>query len=58
MGVYGGSGGAGIGIGLPLPGMGGTISGRCERTLDFKDGRVADQLWQGTTRYCSIFSRY
>lgn len=58
VGVYGGSGGAGVGIGLPLPGMGGTISGRCDRTLTFKDGRVADQLWQGTTRYCSIFSRY
>jgi len=58
VGAYGGSGGAGVGIGLPLPGMGGTISGHCQRTLTFKAGRVVDQLWQGTTRYCSIFSRY
>ena len=58
VGAWGGSGGGGIGISLPLPGMGGTVSGRCERTLNFKGGRVADQIWQGTTRYCSIFSRY
>lgn len=58
VGAYGGSGGGGVGISLPLPGMGGTVSGRCERTLSFKDGRVVDQIWQGTTRYCSIFSRY
>ena len=58
VGAYGGSGGGGIGISLPLPGMGGTISGRCERTLSFKGGRVVDQIWQGTTRYCSIFGRY
>jgi hypothetical protein len=58
VGAYGGSGGGGIGISLPLPGMGGTISGRCERTLSFKGGRVVDQVWHGTTRYCSIFGRY
>ena len=58
VGAYGGSGGAGVGISLPLPGMGGTIRGRCERTLSFKGGRVVDQIWQGTTQYCSIFSRY
>jgi hypothetical protein len=58
VGAYGGSGGGGIGISLPLPGMGGTASGRCQRTLSFKDGRVVDQIWQGTTQYCSIFSRF
>jgi hypothetical protein len=58
VGAYGGSGGGGIGISLPLPGMGGTVSGRCQRTLSFKDGRVVDQIWQGTTQYCSIFSRF
>lgn len=58
VGAWGGSGGGGVGISLPLPGMGGTVSGHCQRTLTFKGGRVADQLWQGTTRYCSIFSRY
>jgi hypothetical protein len=58
VGVFGGSGGGGVGISLPLPGMGGTVSGSCQRTLGFKDGRVVDQIWQGTTQYCSIFSRF
>ncbi len=58
VGAYGGSGGGGIGISLPLPGMGGMVSGHCQRTLGFKDGRVVDQIWQGTTQYCSIFSRF
>jgi len=58
VGAYGGSGGSGIGISLPLPGMGGLASGHCQRTLGFKDGRVVDQIWQGTTQYCSIFSRF
>lgn len=59
VGAYGGSGGGGVGISMPLPGMGGGIvSGYCQRTLSFKDGRVVDQIWQGTTQYCSIFSRY
>ena len=58
VGAYGGSGGGGIGISLPLPGMGGTVRGQCQRTLSFKDGRVVDQIWQGTTQYCSIFSRF
>ena len=58
VGAYGGSGGGGVGISLPLPGMGGTVSGHCGRTLSFKDGRVVDQIWQGTTQYCSIFSRF
>ena len=58
VGAYGGSGGGGVGISLPLPGMGGMVSGHCQRTLGFKDGRVVDQLWQGTTQYCSIFVRF
>lgn len=58
VGAHGGSGGAGVGISLPLPGMGGMVSGHCQRTLSFKDGRVVDQIWQGTIRYCSIFSRF
>jgi hypothetical protein len=58
VGAYGGSGGGGVGISLPLPGMGGMVSGHCQRTLGFKDGRVVDQLWQGTTQYCSIFGRF
>ena len=57
VGLFGGSGGGGIGISLPLPGMGGTGNGQCQRTLSFQEGRVVDQIWQGTTQYCSIFSR-
>jgi hypothetical protein len=58
VGAYGGSGGGGVGISLPLPGMGGMVSGHCQRTLGFKEGRVVEQTWQGTTQYCSIFTRY
>ena len=58
VGVFGGSGGGGIGISLPLPGMGGTAGGECQRTLSFPEGRVVDQIWQGSTQYCSVFSRY
>jgi hypothetical protein len=25
------------------------VSGYCQRTLSFKDGRVVAQIWQGTT---------
>ena len=59
VGAYGGSGGAGVGVGvsMPLPGFGMGPSGRCQRSLSFKDGRVVDQLWQGSTAYCSIFGR-
>jgi hypothetical protein len=61
VGVAGGSGGgrvAGIGISLPLPGMGGGGElVRCERTLTFRNGRVADQLWQGDPRLCSTLGR-
>jgi hypothetical protein len=57
VGVFGGSGGGGVGISMPLPGMGGTISGQCQRTLSFNEGRVVDQIWQGTTQYCTLFKR-
>lgn len=57
VGAYGGSGGAGVGISMPLPGMGLAPPGRCQRSLSFKDGRVVDQIWQGSTNYCSIFRR-
>ncbi len=57
LGVFGGSGGGGVGISLPLPGMGGTASGHCQRTLGFRDGRVVDQIWQGSAQACSAFGR-
>lgn len=59
VGVFGGSGGVGVGIGLPLPGFGagpGEIV-RCERSLTFRDGRVAEQMWQGDPRFCMTLRR-
>ena len=64
VGVAGGSGGgrvAGIGISMPLPGFGMGGGGgelvRCERTLTFREGRVAEQLWQGDPRLCSTLGK-
>ena len=57
VGAWGGSGGGGVGVSMPLPGFGMGPTGRCQRSLSFKDGRVVDQLWQGPTQYCSIFGR-
>lgn len=60
VGVFGGSGGGGVGVGfgIPLPGMGGGGEiVRCERTLTFRGGRVADQLWQGEPRLCSTLGK-
>jgi hypothetical protein len=62
VGVFGGSGGrgVGVGVGLPLPGFGMGGGGeivRCERTLTFRDGRVADQLWQGDPSLCSTLGK-
>ncbi len=64
VGVFGGSGGrggVGVGVGLPLPGFGMGGGGgeivRCERTLTFKGGRVAEQLWQGDPRLCSTLGK-
>jgi hypothetical protein len=57
VGVAGGSGGGGIGISIPLPGLGGGEFQRCERTLTFRNGRVSDQLWQGSPRLCSSLGK-
>jgi len=57
IGVFGGSGGAGVGASFGLPGMGGGELQRCERTLTFRDGRVAEQSWIGQPALCSAFRR-
>lgn len=63
VGVFGGGGsrGVGVGVGLPLPGFGMGGGGgellRCERTLTFRSGRVADQLWQGDPQLCSTLGK-
>ncbi len=49
-----GSGGFGIGSGVTF-GSGGSESVRCERTLIFENGRVAEQNWQGPPEICDRF---
>jgi hypothetical protein len=57
IGIFGGSGGVGVGTGVTLGGGGGGEFARCERTLIFRDGRVAEQTWQGHPEFCSQFRR-
>ena len=40
-------------------GVGGMIyaAARCDRTLAFRDGRVADERWAGDPEYCKRFAR-
>lgn len=49
-------GGVGIGTGVMFGSSGGEPV-RCERTLIFREGRVAEQNWQGPAEYCSTFRR-
>jgi hypothetical protein len=58
IGIFGGSGvGVGFGTGVTMaPGAGGEFL-RCERTLNFQNGRVVDQVWQGPADYCASFRR-
>jgi hypothetical protein len=49
-------GGVGIGTGVMF-GSGGGEPVRCERTLIFREGRVAEQNWQGPADYCGSFHR-
>jgi hypothetical protein len=55
VGIHGGSG-LGLGLAFSLPGIR-TETRRCERTLTFKDDRVAGQAWLGHPGYCSTFRR-
>lgn len=52
----GSGGGVGIGTGVMF-GSGGGEPVRCERTLIFRQGRVAEQNWQGPADYCDTFRR-
>jgi len=49
-------GGVGVGTGITF-GSGGGEPVRCERTLIFRNGRVAEQKWQGPAEYCESFRR-
>ena len=52
----GSGGGVSFGTGVMFRSGGGEPV-RCERTLIFKDGRVAEQNWQGPAEYCRDFRR-
>ena len=56
VGIGFGGGGVGIGTGVTF-GAGGGEPVRCERTLIFRGGRVAEQKWQGPAEYCDTFRR-
>jgi hypothetical protein len=57
IGIGVGSGGSvGIGTGVMFGSSGGEPV-RCERTLIFRQGRVAEQKWQGPAEYCNSFHR-
>jgi hypothetical protein len=57
VGLFGGSRGVGVGTGVTL-GQGGGDYVRCERAFYFRDGRVVEQTWFGSSRYCSTFQRH
>ena len=52
----GSGGGMAIGTGVIFGAEGGAPV-RCERTLIFRGGRVAEQNWQGPVEYCGGFRR-
>jgi hypothetical protein len=56
IGIFGGSGGVGVGTGVTV-GPGGGELVRCDRTLIFRDARVAQQTWQGDPAFCESFKR-
>lgn len=57
IGIGGGSGmGVGIGIGVTA-GASRDVAVSCERTLIFRDGRVAEQTWRGPADFCGEFRR-
>lgn len=56
IGFFGGSGGVGFGTGVTT-GPGGGELVRCDRTLIFRNGRVAQQTWQGEPAFCEKFKR-
>jgi hypothetical protein len=57
IGIGVGSGGVGIGTGVIFGSGGGSEPVRCERTLIFDAGRVAEQNWQGPADPCDRFGR-
>ena len=54
-GMVGRGGGVGVGIGMPIGSP--PPPERCERTLVFVDGKVADQVWNGPPSLCAPLKR-
>lgn len=61
IGGFGGGGrtSTGVGVGASIPiGQGSAVPpARCERTMTFRDGRLAEQSWIGDDEVCSMFGR-
>ena len=57
VGIFGGSGNVGVGVGVGTSYPFGRELMRCERTLVFGEGRVAEQTWTGPDEYCETFKK-
>ncbi len=57
VGIFGGSGNVGVGVGVGTSYPFGAELKRCERTLVFSDGKVAEQTWTGPDDYCDTFRK-
>lgn len=53
----GGGGGVGVGVGMGMPIGTPPPPERCERTLIFADGKVAEQHWHGPPSLCAPLKR-
>ena len=59
-GGFGGGGrSTGVGVGASVPVGGGTVTppSTFERTLTFRDGKLADKSWIGPDELCSVYTR-
>jgi len=57
VGIFGGSGNVGVGVGVGTSVPFGSELKRCERTLVFAEGKVAEQTWTGPDEYCDTFKK-
>ncbi|MGQ0546680.1 MAG: hypothetical protein ACT4P3_15310 [Betaproteobacteria bacterium] len=57
VGIFGGGGNVGVGVGVGTSVPFGAELKRCERTLVFAEGKVAEQTWTGPDDYCDTFKK-
>ena len=57
VGIFGGGGNVGVGVGVGTSYPFGNELKRCERTLVFSEGKVAEQIWAGPDDYCDTFKK-